>query len=181
MLRGVDLSVYQQGVNYLALGGCVSFAYVKACDWNGSAWVQDAQLATHVAGLFEYAVPFGLYCFGHPSQEVSACAQAFTRIAEGWGAILRPVIDMESLSQGATPWRQLGTVPWSTRRRPTTSPCCGRRPASQGCRGGALSTIRRAPRACPRDRLRWRCSGVALRGCRASRATRMLTWSMRTT
>jgi GH25 family lysozyme M1 (1,4-beta-N-acetylmuramidase) len=103
MLRGVDLSFCQTGVNYAALGGAVDFAYVKACDWNGSAWVQDAQLATHVAGLIEYAVPFGLYCFGHPSQSVIDCAQAFTRIAEGWGATLRPVIDMESLSQGHIP------------------------------------------------------------------------------
>ena len=111
MLRGVDLSVYQQGVNYAALGGAVDFAYVKACDWNGSAWVQDAQLATHVAGLIEYAVPFGLYCFGHPSQDVVACAQSFLSIGSGWGATLRPCIDMESLSQGhipgnAGPWCQ---------------------------------------------------------------------------
>ena len=103
MLRGVDLSVYQQGVNYAALGGAVDFAYVKACDWNGSAWVQDAQLATHVAGLIEYAVPFGLYCFGHPSQDVSACISAFVGIWDGWDSTLRPCIDMETLSQGHIP------------------------------------------------------------------------------
>lgn len=103
MLRGVDLSAYQVGVNYAALGGSVDFAYVKCCDWNGSAWVQDAMLPTNVAGLIDYAVPFGLYCFGHPSQDVLLCATAFKSFAAGWGAKLRPCIDMESLSQGHVP------------------------------------------------------------------------------
>lgn len=110
-LHGVDLSFEQTGVNYLQLCGSIDFAYVKACDWNGAAWVQDAQLATHVAGLFEFSVPFGLYCFGHPSMDVAACVAAFTKIAAGWGATLRPCIDMEALSQNhipgnAGPWCQ---------------------------------------------------------------------------
>jgi GH25 family lysozyme M1 (1,4-beta-N-acetylmuramidase) len=102
MLRGVDLSAYQVGVNYCALGA-LDFAYVKLCDWNGAEWVQDAQALTHASGLQDYAVPFGLYEFGHPSIDVNEAASAFIVYARGINAKLRPVIDMESLSQGKTP------------------------------------------------------------------------------
>lgn len=103
MLHGVDLSTFQRDVNYPELARAVAFAYCKATDANkpdGVHWVPftDPMHEKHVVALRDVGLPTGSYAFGHPTQDVNACADYF--VAHAWYDQLRPVIDMEALAAG---------------------------------------------------------------------------------
>lgn len=107
MLHGADLSTFQRGVDYVALGAAIDFGYCKTSDSEGSAYFEDSMHKTHHLGLSQQGKRVGDYAFGHPSQDAIASADFF--VEHAWFDDLRPVIDMESLSKGKTPFN---AGPW---------------------------------------------------------------------
>ncbi len=107
MIHGVDLSVWQQNVDYDSLARAVGFAYVKATDCilvpSSGRWVpfEDKMHQTHVLEMRKRGVPTGDYAFAHVTSDVDEHASFF--VHHCWFDQLRPVIDMETLSQGMVP------------------------------------------------------------------------------
>jgi len=144
MLHGVDLSTYQTQVNYMALG-VLDFAYVKAFDAGASPQV-DPMLLLHCAGLVDYAVPYGCYCFGHPSHDVAESVDGYLGAVKGLAPKLLHVIDMESLSRlpdgtqvipgNAGPW----ALSWCDRVQSLAS-----RPAVYASTSYWVAMLRQAP------------------------------------
>jgi len=98
-LYGVDVSQYQPHVDWSALvrDGYGSFAYARCCEGT----TLDPLHAVHVLNARAAGVPIGSYQFGHPSQDCATLVAAF--LAHAHLIELRPVIDMETLSDGHVP------------------------------------------------------------------------------
>lgn len=100
MTRGVDVSEYQRAVDWprLASDG-FEFFYARAANGLVPDKLHDAHLVNgRAAGLVG-----GSYQFGHPSMDVAACADFFLARASLVRGQLRPVVDMEALSEGKIP------------------------------------------------------------------------------
>jgi len=99
MINGVDVSSYNPNLDYaqLAKSG-VAFAWCKCSE---GATVLDKMHDQHTTGFRAAGVRTGSYCFGHTSQDAAATADFF--LANATIDQLKPVIDMETLSQGRVP------------------------------------------------------------------------------
>jgi lysozyme len=95
---GVDVSVYQPKVNWpqLRSDGRV-FMYARCCD----GLVLDGMHEQHLQGAASAGIAGGSYQFGHPSMDVAALVKFFLLYCDA--SVLRPCIDMESLSNGQVP------------------------------------------------------------------------------
>ena len=99
-VKGVDVSIYQRNVDWaqLRVDG-FQFFYARACDGSSVDPTHDGHIAAgRAAGLLG-----GSYQFGHPSMPVEALVATFLAKASIVPGQLRPVIDMETLSEGHVP------------------------------------------------------------------------------
>jgi lysozyme len=98
MLLGVDVSQYQTVIDWPALYAAgYRFAYVRCCE----GLVVDPLHDKHIAGARAAGLVAGSYQFGHPSLDAVELAKLFLEHADL--TEMRPVIDMESLQNGAVP------------------------------------------------------------------------------
>ena len=69
-------------------------------------------LLLHCAGLVDYAVPYGCYCFGHPSHDVAESVDGYLGAVKGLAPKLlhRSRTSMTKSVIAVDPWR------WAARR-----------------------------------------------------------------
>ncbi len=98
MILGVDVSSYTTTVDWpqLRTNG-IQFAYARTCDGLN----EDKLYRLHTIGARNAGVAIGGYQFGHPSMNVKDCAEFFLSLVSM--VELRPVVDLETLSQGHVP------------------------------------------------------------------------------
>lgn len=111
MIHGVDLSQWNVVRSYPELASAIGFGYAKCTDAlkRDGRWIPfvDAKHDEHSLGLRACGKPTGSYAFGHPTQDVAACAAFFVQHA--YFDQLRPVLDLESLNPDKTVPTNAGT------------------------------------------------------------------------
>lgn len=91
-MNGIDVSHYQQGINWGAVRASgVEFAYVKATEGSGYT---DGAFRMHTAGARLAGIKVGAYHFGHPDSSAALQAEFFHTVAGDLD--LPPVLDIES-------------------------------------------------------------------------------------
>lgn len=105
MIHGVDVSIFQPHVDWrqLRIDG-FQFAYARACE---GAYA-DPSHVQHIAGARAAGIAIGSYGVGHPSQDANYLADFFCTHADV--SELRPVLDIETLSNGQVP---TNAGPWA--------------------------------------------------------------------
>lgn len=104
MIHFADLSVYQRGVDYVALCKAISAAYLKCADAqknDAGIWVpfEDGMHQKHTASVRAQGRPTGDYCFGHPTMDVAPLVDFF--VSRAFFDQLRLVLDLEALATWA--------------------------------------------------------------------------------
>ena len=100
MKHGVDVSSFQPKVNWSKLrADGFEFASVRCCE----GLELDSMHATHIANARSEGFKVGSYQIGHPSQDVTKLAEFFLKHAVIETGQIKPVPDMETLSNNHVP------------------------------------------------------------------------------
>lgn len=93
MIQGMDISGFQEDINWTAVkeSGMIQFVYSKATE--GLSYVNDA-FTKHAAGAKAVGIPFGAYHFFHFNTDPDAQARHFLSVASGHQTLL-PMVDVE--------------------------------------------------------------------------------------
>lgn len=94
-VQGVDVSAYQQTIDYKALAATPFGGFVFAKATEGTDYTDDYFRANH-NGAKAAGIPFGAYHFLHFGQDPIAQAQAFLAAIDGYEGTLLPMVDVES-------------------------------------------------------------------------------------
>lgn len=93
MLKGIDISTFQNVVDFAALkqSGLVSFVFAKATE---GLHTTDDQYKRNRDVAQNRGIPVGAYHFFHPSEDPIAQAEHFLAFSRPWGGLL-PMVDVE--------------------------------------------------------------------------------------
>lgn len=100
MIHGVDVSSFQRKVDWrqLRIDG-FQFASVRCCE----GLTLDSMHDIHISDAISEGFIVGSYQIGHPSQDVTKLAELFLKHAYIVPGHMKPVPDMETLSNGHVP------------------------------------------------------------------------------
>lgn len=92
-MNGIDISVYQSGINFKALDKNILYCYIKATEGVGFI---DKALKTNLNNIRQTNIKYGFYHFFSETSDPSEQAKAFYNAIRGTGYSLIPVLDIES-------------------------------------------------------------------------------------
>lgn len=92
-MNGIDISVYQSGINFKALDKNILYCYIKATE--GVNYV-DKAFQEHLNNIKQTNIKYGLYHYFSEKSDPSEQAKDFYNAIRGTGYSLIPVLDIES-------------------------------------------------------------------------------------
>ena len=92
-MNGIDISVYQSGINFKALDKNILYCYIKATE--GVSYV-DKAFQEHLNNIKQTNIKYGFYHYFSEKSDPSEQAKDFYNAIRGTGYSLIPVLDIES-------------------------------------------------------------------------------------
>ena len=92
-MNGIDISVYQSGINFKALDKDIIYCYIKATEGVGFI---DKELRNNINNIKQTNIKYGFYHFFSEKSDPSEQAKDFYNAIRGTGYSLIPVLDIES-------------------------------------------------------------------------------------
>lgn len=92
-MNGIDISVYQSGINFKALDKNILYCYIKATEGVGFV---DKGFRTNLNNIKQTNIKYGFYHYFSEKSDPSEQAKDFYNAIRGTGYSLIPVLDIES-------------------------------------------------------------------------------------
>lgn len=92
-MNGIDISVYQSGINFKALDKNILYCYIKATEGVGFI---DKALKNNINNIRQTNIKYGFYHYFSEKSDPSEQAKAFYNAIRGTGYSLIPALDIES-------------------------------------------------------------------------------------